>query len=83
MLQLITLTWFVYLKSFHFFYLCDDPELCLHGYSLLRADHPMYLKRDEVCIYYRKHRPLIFKSSLTSLNECLVCELKVGNKNTI
>ena len=29
----------------------NDPELLLDGYELIRADHPMNLKRGGVCIY--------------------------------
>ena len=58
----------------------DDPRLQLTGYSILRVDHPMNIKRGGVCIYYKDHLPLICKPNLTPLDECLVCELKVGNK---
>ena len=40
----------------------------------------MDIKRGGVCIYYKEHLPLICKPKLTPLDECLVCELKVGNK---
>ena len=26
-----------------------------YGYSLLRADHPIDIKRGGVCIYYKEH----------------------------
>ena len=58
----------------------NDTRLHLHGYSLIRADHASDLKRDGVCIYYKEHLPLICKPNLTPLDECLVCELKIGNK---
>ena len=58
----------------------DDPRLSLDGYSLLRADHPSDTKRGGVCILYKNHLPLIQKLGMSSLNECLVCELKVGRK---
>ena len=58
----------------------NDTRLHLHGYSLMRADHPRDLKRGGVCIYYKEHLPLICKPNLTHLDECLVCELKIGNK---
>ena len=58
----------------------DDPKLHLPGYSLIRADHPRDLKEGGVCIYYKEHLPLISKPNLTQLDECLVCELNVGNK---
>ena len=58
----------------------NDTRLHLHGYSLIRADHPKDLKRGGVCIYYKEHLPLICKLNLTPLDECIVCELKIGNK---
>ena len=61
-------------------YLHNDPRLSLPGCSLIRADHPMNLKRGGVCIYYKEHLPLICKSILTPLDESLVCELRCGNK---
>ena len=61
-------------------YSSDDQRLQLSGYSLIRADHPRDLKRGGVCIFYKEHLPLICKPNLTCLDECLVCELKIGNK---
>ena len=61
-------------------YSSDDQRLQLSGYSLLRADHPRDLKRGGVCIFYKEHLPLISKPTLNCLDECLVCELKIGNK---
>ena len=58
----------------------SDRRLHLYGYSLIRADHPKVLKRGGVYIYYKEHLPLICKPNLTPLDECLVCELKIGNK---
>ena len=61
-------------------YSSDDPRLQLSGYSLVRADHPMDTKRGGVCIYYKEYISLICKPKLTPLDQCLVCELKIGNK---
>ena len=61
-------------------YSYDDPSLKLSGYTSLPADHPLDIKRGGVCIYYKEHFPLICKLNLTTLDECPVCELKVGNK---
>ena len=61
-------------------FLDDDPRLNLNGYSLIRADHPSDTKKGGVCIYYKNYLPLIQKPALSALNECLVCELKVGKK---
>ena len=63
-----------------FSYSNDDWKLQLSGYSLIRADHPRNLKRGGVCIVYKEHLPLICKSNLTFLEECLVYELNIGNK---
>ena len=43
----------------------------------------MVIKRGVVCIYYEEHLPLICKPNLTSQHECLICELKIGNKNVL
>ena len=58
----------------------DDTRLHLHGYSLISAYHPSDLRRGGICIYYKEHLLLICKPNLTPLDECLVCELKIGNK---
>ena len=52
----------------------------LNGYSLFRNDHPSNVRRGGVCIYYKDHLPLTRKSGISAINECLVCELKVGKK---
>ena len=36
-----------------------------------------------VCVYFKSHLPLVEKPELTSLDECLVCELKAGNSHII
>ena len=81
MLYLITLTYFVCMKFFlNASYSNNDTTLHLHGYSLIRGDHPSDLKRCGLCIYYKELLPLIYKPNLTLLDECVVCELKIGNK---
>ena len=61
-------------------FLNDDPRLNLNGYSPIRADHPSDTKKGGLCIYYKNYLPLILKPALSALNECLVCELKVGKR---
>ena len=58
----------------------DDPGLALDGYNLLRCDHPSNTKQDGACIYYKNNLPLSRKSSLTQLDECIVCEFKSWQK---
>ena len=53
----------------------------LEAYAITHnIDHPRDLKRGGVCIFYKEHLPLISKPNLNCLDECLVCELKIGNK---
>jgi len=56
----------------------DDPRLVIENYEIFRCDHPSDSKRGGVCIFYRDHLALVKKPELTSLDECLVCEMKTG-----
>ena len=49
------------------------------GYSLIRSDHPSNTKRSSVCIYYKE--PLVVRfGNITSITECLICEVTIQNK---
>ena len=60
----------------------NDPELLLDGYELIRADHPMNLKRGGVCIYYKQTLP-INVLNINQLKECLVVEIFYNNKKCV
>ena len=64
-------------------FLSDDSRLSLNGYSLLREDHPSDTKRGGVCVYYKDYLPLTRKYGMSTLYECLICELKIGKKNVL
>ena len=49
------------------------------GYKLIRSDHPSNTKRGGVCIYY-KESLVVRLVDITSLPECLVCEVTIQNK---
>ena len=51
----------------------------LEGYNLIRSDHTSNIKMDGVCIYY-KESLAVRLVDITSLPECLVCELTIQNK---
>ena len=85
----------VALKAYNSIYKCDficisetfldssfesnDKNLMLEGYNLIRSHHPSNTKRGGVCIYYKE--PLaVCLVNITSLPECLVCELTIKNK---
>ena len=57
----------------------DDKNLMLEGYNLIRSDHPSNIKRGGLCICY-KESLAVRLADITSLPECLVCELTIQNK---
>ena len=61
----------------------EDLELEISGYDFIRCDHPSNTKRGGVMLYYKDHLPIIERSDLTQLEECLVCELKDGQNHLL
>ena len=57
----------------------NDPSLVLDGYTIIRADNPMDLKKGGVCIYFKQTLPLNVLN-ITQLKECLVAEILYNNK---
>ena len=51
----------------------------ISGYDLIRTDHPSNSKRRGVCVYYRNSLPLKILD-IFHFQECIVFELKAGNK---
>ena len=64
-------------------YLIDIVKLqhgvIIKGYNLIRSDHPSNIKRGGVCINYKKSLA-VRTINITSLTECLVCEVTIQNK---
>ena len=60
-------------------YSTDDPRLSIHGYAMIRSDHPSNTKRGGVCIFYKEHLPFINRTDLTFIDECLIGEIKYKN----
>ena len=58
---------------------CDDNNLQLTGFYLIRADHPSNTKRGGVCIYYRNCLPLKL-INICYLNECISFVIKLRDK---
>ena len=56
----------------------DDYDLQIEGYTLTRCDNPHNISLGGVCVYYKSDLPITMPPEL--LQECLVMELKVGNK---
>ena len=59
----------------------DGQRLRLQGYDMIRSDHPSDTKRGGVCIYYKEHLPFVRRDDIKILDECLVGEIKIKNKN--
>ena len=57
-------------------YLSDDPRLSLQGYAMIKSDHPSNTKRGGVCMYYKDHLPLVVRTDLMLIDECIVGEIK-------
>ena len=53
----------------------DGNRTAIGGYNLIRSDHPSDSKKDEVCIYYKEHIPLILRDGINTLDNCLVTEI--------
>ena len=58
---------------------CDDNNLQLQRFDLIRAAHPSNTKRGGVCIYYRNCLPLKL-INIRRLNECRTFVIKLGDK---
>ena len=50
----------------------------IEGYNLIRRDHPSNTKRG-VCIYHKESLAVRI-ATITSLTECLACEVAIQNK---
>ena len=57
----------------------NDDNLEIHGYNLIRADHPSEDKRGGVCIYYKNTLSLKVLD-IHILQECINFEIKIENK---
>ena len=57
----------------------DDTQLILKDFTFIRADNPPDCKRGEVSIYFKEHLAVHPVSPL-NLNECLVVEINIQNK---
>ena len=56
----------------------DSNGLSLKGYKLHRVDDPDYVKKGEVCVYYKETLALFFLQ--TKLDQCIVSQVTFKNK---
>ena len=57
----------------------NDKDLMIVDCNLIRSDHPSNVTRGAVCIYYKESLAVRIVN-ITSLIECLVCEVTIQNK---
>ena len=51
------------------------------GHNSLRSDHLSNSKRVGVCMFYKDYLPVIRLADLCALTECIVTEIKLGEKS--
>ena len=54
----------------------------IEGYNLIRSDYPSNIKRGAVCIYFKESLAVRIVN-ITSLTECLVCEVQYKTKKNM
>ena len=59
-----------------------DSLLEIDGYNLIRSDHPNYIKRGGVCIYFKEILP-VRVINIPYLKEALLLEMNYNNKRVI
>ena len=58
----------------------SDTRINITGYSLLRADQANNTKCVGVCMYYINYLPVIKRTDLPDLQECIVAEVMVDKE---
>ena len=58
----------------------NNENINIIGYSVLRVDHPNNIKRRGFCMYFKESLPLIRRSDVSNMEECLVTETNVNNE---
>ena len=65
---------------FRLFDIVGGSETSNWGYKLSRCNHPSNLQKGGVYSYFNDHLTLALRPNLTTLDECLVCEIKNGSR---
>ena len=60
-------------------YPSNDQDLLIDNYTIVRADHPLDLRRGGVCIYYKSCLPIRIHN-VSNLDESLLFELSYDDK---
>ena len=65
---------------FRLFDIVGGSETSNWGNKLFRCNHPSNLQKGGVYSYFNDHLALALRPNLTTLDECLVCEIKNGSR---
>ena len=60
----------------------EDIDLQIDNYTMLRADHPMDIKRGGVCVYHKNYLAVTVLN-FNFLSKCIIIKIKVDNKKII
>ena len=58
----------------------DQERLALKGYNLITCNHPLNIKRGGVGLYIKESLSNKRRPDMTTLSECIVCELHLDRK---
>ena len=58
----------------------DEGRLALNGYTFIKSNHPLNVKRGGVGLYSKESIPVINRFNLVTLPECVVSEIRLGSR---
>ena len=58
----------------------SDTRININSCSLMTANHPSNTKRGGVCMYCKNYLPVIRRTDLSDLQECIVAEITVDKE---
>ena len=61
-------------------FLLTVNRLKFEGYNLIRSDHSSHSRKRGVCVYYKKHIPLVRRDDC-NLSNCLFPEIRLKNES--
>ena len=58
----------------------DESRLQMDGYSFVKSNHPLNIKRGGVALYVKDSIPMKHRYDLVTLPECVVCEIHINKR---
>ena len=58
----------------------EDDNLVLDGYTFIKENHPLNVKRGGVGLYIKDSFPATNRPDIVTLSECIVCEIQLNRK---